>query len=79
MLYQIINLLQHPPEQQSNVGAPKLEYPGQLPKLSNREKHFVSQLLLEIPKDAVSTTQRDFCRLIWIRFLVIEKDCHANH
>ncbi|KAI4467936.1 hypothetical protein MML48_2g00007961 [Holotrichia oblita] len=43
----------HPPEQQSNVGAPKLEYPGQLSKLSNSEKHFISQLLLDIPKDAL--------------------------
>ncbi|KRT86612.1 hypothetical protein AMK59_340, partial [Oryctes borbonicus] len=45
--------LLHPPEQQSNVGAPKLEYPGQLPKFSNPEKHFISQLLLDIPKDAL--------------------------
>ncbi|KAK9751765.1 CCR4-NOT transcription complex subunit 11 [Popillia japonica] len=45
--------LLHPPEQQSNVGAPKLEYPGQLSKLSNSEKHFISQLLLDIPKDAL--------------------------
>ncbi|GJQ65941.1 hypothetical protein Trydic_g4039 [Trypoxylus dichotomus] len=45
--------LLHPPEQQSNVGAPKIEYPGQLPKFSNSEKHFISQLLLDIPKDAL--------------------------
>jgi hypothetical protein len=47
-----IHLL-HPPEQQSNVGAPKLEYPGQLPRLSLPEKHFLTQLLSDVPKDAI--------------------------
>jgi hypothetical protein len=36
------------------VGAPKLEYPGQLPRLSLPEKHFLTQLLSDVPKDAVS-------------------------
>ncbi|KAF5308182.1 hypothetical protein FQR65_LT06362 [Abscondita terminalis] len=47
-----IHLL-HPPEQQSNVGAPKLEYPGQLPKLTAPEKNFVAQLISDVPKDAI--------------------------
>ncbi|KAF2900691.1 hypothetical protein ILUMI_05494 [Ignelater luminosus] len=47
-----IHLL-HPPEQQSNVGAPKLEYPGQLPKLTAPEKNFVAQLVSDVPKDAI--------------------------
>ncbi|KAF5303630.1 hypothetical protein FQA39_LY09877 [Lamprigera yunnana] len=45
--------LLHPPEQQSNVGAPKLEYPGQLPKLSAPEKNFLAQLISDVPKDAI--------------------------
>ncbi|KAJ8930614.1 hypothetical protein NQ314_016527 [Rhamnusium bicolor] len=47
-----IHLL-YPPEHQSNVGAPKLEYPGQLPRLSPSEKHFITQLISDIPKDAL--------------------------
>ncbi|XP_018334116.1 CCR4-NOT transcription complex subunit 11 [Agrilus planipennis] len=47
-----IHLL-NPPEHQSNVGAPKLEYPGQLPKLGAPEKHFIAQLISDIPKDAI--------------------------
>lgn len=43
----------YPPEHQSNVGAPKLEYPGQLPRLSPPEKHFITQLISDIPKDAL--------------------------
>ncbi|XP_018572013.2 CCR4-NOT transcription complex subunit 11 [Anoplophora glabripennis] len=43
----------YPPEHQSNVGAPKLEYPGQLPRLTPPEKHFVTQLLSDIPKDGL--------------------------
>ncbi|KAG5875789.1 hypothetical protein JTB14_023537 [Gonioctena quinquepunctata] len=45
--------LLYPPEHQSSVGAPKLEYPGQLPRLSPSEKHFVTQLLSDHPKDAL--------------------------
>lgn len=47
-----IHLL-HPPEQQSNVGAPKLEYPGQLPRLNTSEKNFIAQLVSDVPKDAI--------------------------
>lgn len=47
-------IFQYPPEHQSNVGAPKLEYPGQLPRLTLPEKHFIIKLLSDIPKDAVS-------------------------
>ncbi|XP_030762670.1 CCR4-NOT transcription complex subunit 11-like isoform X1 [Sitophilus oryzae] len=47
-----IHLL-YPPEQHSNVGAPKLEYPGQLPKLTPAEKHFVTQLISDVSKDAL--------------------------
>ncbi|CAH1175759.1 unnamed protein product [Phaedon cochleariae] len=47
-----IHLL-YPPEQQSNVGAPKLEYPGQLPKISSQEKSFLTQLMSDMPKDAL--------------------------
>ncbi|KAJ3650244.1 hypothetical protein Zmor_021942 [Zophobas morio] len=47
-----IHLL-HPPEHQSSVGAPKLEYPGQLPRLSAPEKYFLTQLLSDVPKDAI--------------------------
>lgn len=47
-----IHLL-HPPEHQSNVGAPKLEYPGQLPRLTAAEKNFVTKLISDVPKDAV--------------------------
>ncbi|CAH0550764.1 unnamed protein product [Brassicogethes aeneus] len=47
-----IHLL-YPPEHQSNVGAPKLEYPGQLPRLMNSEKFFVTQLISDVPKDAI--------------------------
>lgn len=43
----------HPPEQQSNVGAPKLEYPGQLPKFSAPEKNFIAQLISDVPKDVI--------------------------
>lgn len=45
--------LLHPPEHQSNVGAPKLEYPGQLPRLTANEKNFVKKLVSDVPKDAV--------------------------
>lgn len=47
-----IHLL-HPPEHQSNVGAPKLEYPGQLPRISAAEKNFITKLISDVPKDAV--------------------------
>lgn len=47
-----IHLL-NPPEQQSSVGAPKLEYPGQLPRISSAERHFLIQLLSDKPKDAL--------------------------
>ncbi|XP_023028985.2 CCR4-NOT transcription complex subunit 11 [Leptinotarsa decemlineata] len=47
-----IHLL-YPPEQQSSVGAPKLEYPGQLPRLSPPEKHFITQLLSDCPRDSL--------------------------
>ncbi|CAG9837782.1 unnamed protein product [Diabrotica balteata] len=47
-----IHLL-NPPEQQSSVGAPKLEYPGQLPRITAPEKHFIVQLLADKPKDAL--------------------------
>lgn len=47
-----IHLL-HPPVQQSSVGAPKLEYPGQLPKITPQERSFILQLLSETPKDTV--------------------------
>ncbi|KAB0804306.1 hypothetical protein PPYR_01277 [Photinus pyralis] len=43
----------HPPEQQSTVGTPKLEYPGQLPKFSAPEKNFIAQLISDVPKDAI--------------------------
>ncbi|VEN39845.1 unnamed protein product [Callosobruchus maculatus] len=46
-----IHLL-HPPEHQSNVGAPKLEYPGQLPRIFPQEKHFITQLMSDVPKDS---------------------------
>ncbi|KAJ8948131.1 hypothetical protein NQ318_008484 [Aromia moschata] len=46
-------LAAYPPEHQSNVGAPKLEYPGQLPRLSPPEKHYLTQLLSDIPKDVL--------------------------
>ncbi|CAH1991513.1 unnamed protein product [Acanthoscelides obtectus] len=46
-----IHLL-HPPEHQSNVGAPKLEYPGQLPRLFPQEKHFLTQLMSDVSKDS---------------------------
>ncbi|KAJ8909619.1 hypothetical protein NQ315_004981, partial [Exocentrus adspersus] len=45
--------MQYPPEHQSNVGAPKLEYPGQLPRLTPAEKHFVTQLVSDAPKDTL--------------------------
>lgn len=47
-----IHLL-HPPEQQSNVGAPKLEYPGQLPKITAQERNFILLLISDSPKDAI--------------------------
>lgn len=49
-----IHLL-HPPEhpQPTNVGAPKLEYPGLLRELSPAEKHFVAQLIADVPKDVI--------------------------
>lgn len=45
--------LLNPPEQQSSVGAPKLEYPGQLPKITTPERYFITQLLSDKPKDAL--------------------------
>ncbi|XP_060536210.1 CCR4-NOT transcription complex subunit 11 isoform X2 [Cylas formicarius] len=45
--------LLHPPEQHSIVGAPKLEYPGQLPKLTQAERHFITQLISDTSKDAL--------------------------
>ncbi|XP_049816950.1 CCR4-NOT transcription complex subunit 11 [Aethina tumida] len=48
--------LLNPPEHQSNVGAPKLEYPGQLPRLSLTEKSFVTQLISEGAKDLLKKT-----------------------
>ncbi|XP_056648630.1 CCR4-NOT transcription complex subunit 11 [Diorhabda sublineata] len=47
-----IHLL-NPPEQQSSVGAPKLEYAGQLPRISSSERNFIIQLLSDKPKDAL--------------------------
>ncbi|CAG9762123.1 unnamed protein product [Ceutorhynchus assimilis] len=47
-----IHLL-YPPEQHSTVGVPLLEYPGQLPRLSNAEKYFVVQLMSEVAKDVL--------------------------
>ncbi|KAJ8978713.1 hypothetical protein NQ317_015961 [Molorchus minor] len=47
-----IHLL-YPPEHQSNVGAPKLEYPGQLPRMTSPEKQFIIQLISDVPKDAL--------------------------
>ncbi|XP_044265183.1 CCR4-NOT transcription complex subunit 11 [Tribolium madens] len=49
----VFNHLLHPPEHQSSVGAPKLEYPGQLPKLTPPERQFLMQLLADVPKDAI--------------------------
>ncbi|KAF7281405.1 hypothetical protein GWI33_004787 [Rhynchophorus ferrugineus] len=43
----------YPPEQQSSVGAPKLVYPGQLPKLTPPEKYFLAQLLSESSKESL--------------------------
>ncbi|XP_066142652.1 CCR4-NOT transcription complex subunit 11 [Euwallacea fornicatus] len=42
-----------PPEQHSTVGAPKLEYAGQLPRLGDVEKHFIIQLISDVPKDVL--------------------------
>ncbi|XP_050300781.1 CCR4-NOT transcription complex subunit 11 isoform X2 [Anthonomus grandis grandis] len=50
-----IHLL-YPPEQHNNVGAPKLEYPGQLPRLTDAERHFVIQLIAEVSKDLLKKT-----------------------
>ncbi|XP_017781648.1 PREDICTED: CCR4-NOT transcription complex subunit 11 [Nicrophorus vespilloides] len=44
-----IHLL-HPPETNNTS---KLHYPGQLPKLNPQERQFVSQLILEVPKDVM--------------------------
>lgn len=52
-----IHLL-HPPEHQSNVGAPKLEYPGQLPRLTAAEKNFITKLISDVPKDAVKVSSK---------------------
>ncbi|KAK9874103.1 hypothetical protein WA026_002457 [Henosepilachna vigintioctopunctata] len=42
-----------PSEQRSNVGAPKLEYAGQLPRLTAPEKQFIAQLISDVPKDVI--------------------------
>nr|XP_022913843.1 CCR4-NOT transcription complex subunit 11 [Onthophagus taurus] len=47
-----IHLLQ-PPEQQTNIGSPKLEYPGQLPRLNSAEKHFVLTLMTDNAKESL--------------------------
>lgn len=40
-------------EQKSSIGSPKLEYAGQLPKITKQEKQFVSQLLSDTARDVV--------------------------
>ncbi|KAL1493575.1 hypothetical protein ABEB36_009276 [Hypothenemus hampei] len=45
--------LLYPPEQHNTVGAPKLEYPGQLPKLTEAEKHFLCLLLSDVHRDSL--------------------------
>lgn len=74
----------------SHVGAPKLEYPGQLPKLTPQERNFVAQLLLDVPKDVLlkkTATQvinsdvenpvsNDFCQL---QLMVAEKLSELPH
>ncbi|KAL3286814.1 hypothetical protein HHI36_001306 [Cryptolaemus montrouzieri] len=45
-----------PTEQRSNIGGPKLEYPGQLPRLTPPEKHLIAQLILDVPKDILKKT-----------------------
>lgn len=75
--------LLHPPESQSNVGAPKLEYPGQLPRLSPQEKQFISQLISDVPKDVVCCyflTVLHINRNIYIEnILASQKDSAADY
>lgn len=48
-----IIVFKHSSDQQNSVGSPKLEYPDQLPKITNQEKYFISQLLSDTPKELV--------------------------
>jgi len=52
-----IHLL-NPAEENLNVGGKKLEFAGQLPKISNAEKEFLSQLIAGTSKDLLKRTPK---------------------
>jgi hypothetical protein len=51
MLQYSLFSLQHPPEETSKGSARKLEYAGQLPRLSTVEKNFLAQLITNPTKE----------------------------
>jgi hypothetical protein len=56
-------LLQYPPEETSKGSGRKLEYAGQLPRLSTVEKNFLAQLITNPTKEVNVTYKKKFKQL----------------